>query len=78
MKALAAGAVGAAVIALADLIAPIAEIGAPFNSTDAVLDPSLPFRRLIRAGHRADDWFSTVASATSGRRSSPGSAPTDR
>ncbi len=43
--------------ALADRIGPIAEIGAPFNSTDAVLDPSLPFRRLIRAGHRGDDWF---------------------
>lgn len=39
------------------LVAPIAEIGAPFNSTDAVLDPSLPFRRLVRAGHRGDDWF---------------------
>lgn len=43
--------------ALKDLVSPIAEIGAPFNSTDAVLDPSLPFRRLIRAGHHGDDWF---------------------
>lgn len=39
---------------LEDLVGPIAEIGAPFNSTDAVLDATLPFRRLIRAGHRAD------------------------
>lgn len=43
--------------ALRELVAPIAEIGAPFNSTDSVLDPSLPFRRLIRAGHHGDDWF---------------------
>lgn len=43
--------------ALQDLVGPIAEIGAPFNSTDSVLDPSLPFRRLIRAGHHGDDWF---------------------
>ncbi|MCX2933039.1 hypothetical protein ORI20_22465 [Mycobacterium sp. CVI_P3] len=42
---------------LTKLIGPIADIGAPFNSTDSVLDPSLPFRRLIRAGHRNDDWF---------------------
>lgn len=49
---------------LEDLVGPIAEIGAPFNSTDAVLDATLPFRRLIRAGHRVDgagdrgdDWF---------------------
>lgn len=41
---------------LQTLIGPIADIGAPFNSTDAVDDPTLPFRRLIRAGHR-DDWF---------------------
>ena len=43
--------------ALKKLVGPIAEIGAPFNSTDAVDDPSLPFRRLIRAGHRDNDWF---------------------
>lgn len=43
--------------ALTALLPPIADIGAPFNSTDSVLDPSLPFRRLIRAGHRGDDWF---------------------
>jgi hypothetical protein len=42
---------------LKTLIGPMADIGAPFNSTDAVDDPSLPFRRLIRAGHRGDDWF---------------------
>lgn len=39
------------------LVSPIAETDAPFNSTDAVLDASLPFRRLIRAGHHGDDWF---------------------
>ena len=43
--------------ALTKLVGPIADIGAPFNSTDAVNDPSLPFRRLIRGGHRDDDWF---------------------
>jgi hypothetical protein len=43
--------------ALTKLVGPIADIGAPFNSTDYVLDASLPFRRLIRAGHRDDDWF---------------------
>lgn len=43
--------------ALQNALPPIAEIGAPFNSTDAVNDASLPFRRLIRAGHRGDDWF---------------------
>jgi len=42
---------------LKTLIGPMADIGAPFNSTDDVDDPSLPFRRLIRAGHRGDDWF---------------------
>jgi len=31
---------------LKKLIGPIADIGAPFNSTDDVDDPSLPFRRL--------------------------------
>lgn len=40
--------------ALKKLIGPIADIGAPFNSTDDVDDPSLPFRRLIRGGHRAN------------------------
>jgi hypothetical protein len=43
--------------ALRNALPPIAAIGAPFNSTDSVLDPSLPFRRLIRAGHQGDDWF---------------------
>ncbi|WP_445166747.1 hypothetical protein ACTXG7_23355 [Mycolicibacterium sp. Dal123E01] len=43
--------------AVTKLIGPIADIGAPFNSTDDVDDPSLPFRRLIRAGHRDKDWF---------------------
>ena len=43
--------------ALAGALPPIADSGSPFNSTDSVLDPSLPFRRLIRAGHRGDDWF---------------------
>lgn len=42
---------------LLKLLPPIAEIGAPFNKTDAVDDPTLPFRRLIRAGHRGSDWF---------------------
>lgn len=42
---------------LRDFLGPIAEVGAPFNATDAVTDPSLPFRRMIRAGHRNDDWF---------------------
>ncbi|KAA1250652.1 hypothetical protein F0Q45_08655 [Mycobacterium simiae] len=39
------------------LLPPIADIGAPFNKTDAATDPSLPFRRLIRAGFRGSDWF---------------------
>jgi hypothetical protein len=39
------------------LLPPIADIGAPFNATDNVSDPALPFRRLIRAGYRGDDWF---------------------
>ena len=39
------------------LLPPIAEVGTPFNSTDWVSDPSLPFRRLIRAGNRDTDWF---------------------
>ena len=43
--------------ALRNLISPIADVGAPFNSTDAVTDPSLPFKRMIRAGHVGDDWF---------------------
>ena len=42
---------------LLKLFPPIADIGAPFNSTDSVSDPTLPFRRLIRAGHRGTDWF---------------------
>ena len=43
--------------ALAAALPPIADIGSPFNSTDSVHDPSLPFRRLIRAGHHGNDWF---------------------
>lgn len=43
--------------ALRNALPPIAEIGVPFNSTDSVLDPSLPFRRLIRAGQQDNDWF---------------------
>lgn len=39
------------------LLPPIADIGAPFNKTDAVTGPSLPFRRLIRVGNRGSDWF---------------------
>ena len=42
---------------LVKLLPPIADIGAPFNQTDSVDDPTLPFRRLIRAGHRGTDWF---------------------
>ncbi|WP_310767879.1 hypothetical protein [Mycobacterium sp. Z3061] len=42
---------------LRGLLPPIADIGAPFNSTDSVNDPNLPFRRLIRAGSRGSDWF---------------------
>lgn len=43
--------------ALRTLIGPVADVGAPFNSGDAVRDPSLPFRRMIRAGHQGDVWF---------------------
>jgi hypothetical protein len=42
---------------LVKLFPPIADVGAPFNATDSVNDPSLPFRRLIRAGNRDADWF---------------------
>jgi hypothetical protein len=42
---------------LLKLLPPIADVGAPFNATDSVNDPTLPFRRMIRAGHRGDDWF---------------------
>jgi hypothetical protein len=42
---------------LVKLLPPIADIGAPFNATDSVNDPTLPFRRLIRAGNRDADWF---------------------
>jgi hypothetical protein len=42
---------------LLNLLPPIADIGAPFNSGDAVNDPTAPFRRLIRAGKRGNDWF---------------------
>lgn len=42
---------------LIKLLPPLADIGAPFNATDSVSDPTLPFRRLIRAGNRGPDWF---------------------
>lgn len=42
---------------LSKLLPAIADIGAPFNKTDSVDDPDLPFRRLIRAGSHGDDWF---------------------
>jgi hypothetical protein len=42
---------------LLKLLPPIADVGVPFNSTDSVNDPTLPFRRLIRAGNRDTDWF---------------------
>ena len=42
---------------LRKLLPPIADIGAPFNRMDSVDDPTLPFRRLIRAGNRGTDWF---------------------
>jgi hypothetical protein len=42
---------------LLKLLPPIADVGAPFNATDSVNDPTLPFRRMIRAGHRDSDWF---------------------
>ncbi|MGB9226729.1 hypothetical protein [Mycobacterium sp.] len=42
---------------LLKLLPPIADVGAPFNATDSVNDPTLPFRRMIRAGHRGNDWF---------------------
>jgi hypothetical protein len=42
---------------LVNMLPPIADVGAPFNSTDSVSDPNAPFRRLIRAGNRGSDWF---------------------
>lgn len=42
---------------LVKLLPPMADIGAPFNATDSVGDPTLPFRRLIRAGNHGTDWF---------------------
>jgi hypothetical protein len=42
---------------LLKLLPPMADVGAPFNSTDSVSDPNAPFRRLIRAGDRGSDWF---------------------
>ncbi|BBX97016.1 hypothetical protein [Mycobacterium lacus] len=42
---------------LLKLLSPIADVGAPFNATDSVSDPTLPFRRMIRAGDRGSDWF---------------------
>lgn len=38
------------------LVAPMADPGSPFQSTD-VIEGRLPTRRLIRAGHRGNDWF---------------------
>jgi hypothetical protein len=52
-----AGKLGELPAELRKLLGPIAEAGAPFNKTDAVLDATLPFKRLIRAGHRGTDWF---------------------
>lgn len=52
-----AGRLGELPFEIRKLLGPIAEIGAPFNKTDAVLDATLPFKRLIRAGHRGTDWF---------------------
>ncbi|WP_234817775.1 hypothetical protein [Mycolicibacterium sphagni] len=43
--------------ALKKLIGPLADAGAPFDSSDDVEDALLPFRRLIRAGYHGDDWF---------------------
>jgi hypothetical protein len=42
---------------LIKLFPPVADVGAPWNKTDSVSDPTLPFRRLIRAGYRGTDWF---------------------
>jgi hypothetical protein len=42
---------------LGKLLSPIADIGAPWNETDSVSDPTLPFKRLVRAGYRGSDWF---------------------
>ena len=42
--------------ALRKLLAPMAELGAPFNKTD-VVERGLPSRRLIHAGHRNVTWF---------------------
>jgi hypothetical protein len=42
---------------LLKLFPPIADVGVPFNATDSVSDPTLPFRRLIRAGQRDNEWF---------------------
>jgi hypothetical protein len=39
------------------LLLPMADVGAPWNHTDSVSDPTLPFRRLIRAGAHGSDWF---------------------
>src|SRR5262249_46052528 len=38
------------------LLAPVADVGEPFNSGDDI-ELNLAERRLIRAGHRGDDWF---------------------
>jgi hypothetical protein len=62
---------------------PFADIGAPFNSGDSVSDPTAPFRRLIRAGNRGNDWFLWYEQGGVGyslhtvvARVVPGSAPT--
>lgn len=42
---------------LVELLPPMADIGAPFNSTDSISDPNAPFRRQIHAGNHGGDWF---------------------
>jgi hypothetical protein len=68
---------------LLKLLPPIADVGAPFNATDSVKDPTLPFRRLIRAGNRDTDWFVWYEHGGAGyfwqalvARVLPGGAPT--
>jgi hypothetical protein len=68
---------------LLKLFPPIADVGAPFNATDSVKDPTLPFRRLIRAGNRDTDWFVWYEHGGAGyfwqavvARVLPGGAPT--
>ena len=42
---------------ISKVLAPIADRGARYNATDSVDDPGLPFKRIIRAGHRGNLWF---------------------